>query len=248
MIRILHHSVEAGVENARFFLSGSVRNGKINIKKIFSSIVFIRNDCIMISYGKEGCGEDESIFDCFPTMVLDKLGMAAVCTAASGAAFSLERDDILAASVSFPDFRICFCFSAVSGQDETFVADPDVSSPAADLHSRRACSDLMRSGMESDDSGVAESPDPVLVSGGQRTECSADHLDRMRMGGLASVGSLYLLEGDNSAAFDHPFFQYSSDFARVMVPCPRFPDDPGDQLRKVCSAICQNGVFAESNP
>ena len=44
----------------------------------------------------------------------------------------------------------------------------------------------------------------------------------------------------------HPFFQYSSDFTRLMVSCPRISDDPGDQHRKDRSAIRRNGICAEN--
>ena len=181
-------------------------------------------------------------------MVFNKLERFAVRTVSSVFSFLPEQDNAFDSAFSLSDFRFRICFGAFPCKDETFVADPDVSSFAADLHSGGACGNLLCPGMESDDSGVAEhhAPDPLQFSGIQGAECSADRLDRVCMGGLDSLGSLYLLAGNNSAAFDHPFFQYSSDFARVMVLCPRISDDPGEQLRKERSAIRRDGICTEN--
>ena len=152
-------------------------------------------------------------------MVFNKLERFAVRTVSSVFSFLPEQDNAFDSAFSLSDFRFRICFGAFPCKDETFVADPDVSSFAADLHSGGACGNLLCPGMESDDSGVAEhhAPDPLQFSGIQGAECSADRLDRVCMGGLDSLGSLYLLAGNNSAAFNHPFFQHSPDIAGFVV-------------------------------
>ena len=190
----------------------------------------------------------ELFFDCIPALAFESLGNSAVCVVSPASSYRIENDDASDISPSFSDFRICICFGDISCKDETSVADSDVSSSAADLYSGRTCGDFLRSGMEPDGSGMADSAEFLSSFSVSILECSADDLGWQRMGGLASLGALHLLAGNNSAAFNHPFFQHSSDIAGFVVFRPRIPDDSGEQLRRKRPAIRRAGLFSANSP